>query len=156
MEIVSLAELNRRINSGTTIAGLRNEFAVIEKSVADKENATATLKSELAFFRDLYNKGERCFKFMQENESDLALLAANKVTTDNYERITELITANESEIAVLEAALPNERAKLRECSDTLTAFEKIATGTYTQWLVNQEKPKQQAEFFVPNGARRVD
>jgi hypothetical protein len=155
-ELDRLADLNRRINSGTTIAGLRNKFAVLEKSVAEKENTVTTLKSELAFFRDLYIKGERCFKFMQENESDLALLAANKVTADNYERITELITSNEREIAELETLMPDERAKLRECSDTLTAFEKISAGTYTQWLVNNEKPKQQAEFFVPNGSRRVD
>jgi len=155
-ELDRLADLNKKINSGTTIASLRNEFATLEKSVANKENAISTLKSELAFFRDLYVKGERCFKFMQENEADLAVLAKNKVTADNYERIAELIAANELEITELEFALPDERAKLRECSETLTAFEKIQAGTYTQWLINAERLKQQAEFYVAGGTRRVD
>ena len=155
-ELDRLAELNKKINSGATIAGLRSEFATLEKSVADKENSVATLKTELAFFLDLFNKGERCFKFMQENETDLAVLAKNKVTADNYERIAELIAANESEIAELEAALPDERVMLWKCSDTLTAFEKISAGTYTQSLINAERPKQQAEFYVSNGSRRVD
>jgi hypothetical protein len=151
-----LAELNRRINSGTTIVSLRNEFAALEKSVAEKESKVATLKTELKLFRDLHSRGERCFKYMHEDESDLAFLAKHKVTAENYEKIMELVVANESEIAALESALHDERVKLRECSDTLTAFEKIAAGTYVQRLVNEERPKQQAEFYVANGARRVD
>jgi len=150
-----LAELNKRINAGATLTSLRNEFAALDKSVAEKESKLAELKSELAFFRDLHSKGERCFKFYDENESDLAFLVKHKVTADNYERIMQLITANESEIAELEKSLPDERAKLRESSDTLTEMEKIAAGTYVQSLIEEHKPRLQSEF-VRNGLKRVD
>ena len=150
-----LAELNKRINAGATLTSLRNEFAGLDKSVAEKESKLAELKSELAFFNDLYNKGERCFKFYHEDNSDLAFLAEHKVTAENYERITQLITANESEIAELEKSLPVEQANLRNTSELLTAFEKIASGVYVQSLIDEHKPKLQSEY-VRNGLKRAD
>ena len=137
------------------MASLRNEFAALEKSVAEKESKVLALKTELDLFRDLYNKGEKCFKFMGEDESDLSFLAKHKVKADNYERITQLIDANESELAVLEKSLPTERVKLRDVSDTLTAFEKIVAGTYVQSVANEEKHRQQSEY-LHNGVKRSD
>ncbi|MDR2558310.1 MAG: hypothetical protein LBC86_02015, partial [Oscillospiraceae bacterium] len=95
-ELDYLASLNKRINAGETLASLQNEFARLEKSVAEKETQIATLKKELALFTDLYIKGERCFKFYGEDEKDLAHLAEYKVTPENYQRIVGLITTNES------------------------------------------------------------
>jgi len=155
-ELDRLAELNRRINSGATIESLRSEFATLEKAVAEKENAVTALKSELDFFSRLYNAGERCFKFMQEDEADLAFLAQNKVTADNYERITELITENTSEITQLEQSLPELRQRLKEATDTLTLAEKIMAGTWVQSLINEERLVQQAKYYVENGTRYAD
>ena len=154
-ELDRLANLNKRINAGETMASLRNEFAMLEKSVAEKESKIATLKTELDLFRDLYNRGEKCFKFMSEDESDLAFLAKHKVKAENYERITQLIDSNESELAELEKSLPIERVRLRDVSDTLTAFEKIAAGTYVQSVANEEKHRQQSEY-IRNGVKRSD
>jgi hypothetical protein len=154
-ELDYLAGLNKRINAGETLTSLRNEFARLDKSVAEKETQIATFKKELVLFIDLYAKGERCFKFYGEDEKDLAHLAEHKVTAENYQRIAGLITTNEFEIAELEATLPGECRKLKETSDTLTAFEKIAGGTFVQNLANAEKQRTQAAY-IKNGIKRAD
>ena len=154
-ELNRLAELNKRINAGATLTTLRNEFAALEKSVAEKEARLLELKKELALYRDLYNRGERCFKFMSESESDLSVLAEHRITTDNYERIMELVVEDESEIAALEQSLPDERRRLRDTADTLVVFEKIASGTYVQSLIDDEKQRRQPEY-IANGTKRVN
>jgi hypothetical protein len=146
-----LTELNKRINSGTTLASLRNEFGELEKSVTDKVDKIALLKSELDFFRDLHNRGERCFGRGSLDERNLAVLAENEVTAENYHRILKVIAANESEIAEIESALPDERAKLKSASDTLALAEKVAEATWVQSLIDEEKRRTQSEF-IPNGA----
>ena len=47
IELDRLAELNKKINSGTTLAILQNDFTTAKKNVTDSENKIATLKTEL-------------------------------------------------------------------------------------------------------------
>ena len=47
-ELNRLADLNRKINQGMTLTSLRNDFAGLEKSVFEKADKIAVLKSELA------------------------------------------------------------------------------------------------------------
>jgi hypothetical protein len=89
------------------------------------------------------------------NEDDYEVLAKRKITAENYQRITKLITANESEIAELEQALPDLRSQLKDTADTLTAFEKIASGTYIHSLMEAEKQRRQSNL-VMNGLKRAD
>jgi hypothetical protein len=89
------------------------------------------------------------------NEDDYEVLAKRKITAENYQRITKLITANESEIAEIEQAVSGEREKLKDVSDTLTAFEKIASGTYIHSLMGAEKQRRQSNL-VMNGLKRAD
>jgi uncharacterized protein (UPF0335 family) len=155
LELDRLAELNKRINSGTTLESLRNEFARLESSVAEKETLLVKLKTELSLFNDLYAKSKLCFGQGQVSESDLAFLTKHKVKADNYHRITKLITSNEAEIVQLNQSLSEERSKLKDTSDTLTAFEKIVAGTYVQSLMEAEKHRAQSEY-IRNGAKRAD
>jgi hypothetical protein len=154
-ELNRLADLNRRINNGMTLTSLRDNFAALEKSVADKTEQIATLKTELATFRDLYSRGERCFKFMGGDGNDLRILAENEVTDENYHRIAKVIAANEREIAELEQTLPDERSRLKDTADTLAVMERVAGATYVQGLIDDEKNRTQAEY-VKNGSRRAD
>ena len=154
-ELNRLADLNRKINQGMTLTSLRNDFAGLEKSVSEKADKIAVLKSELATFSDLYNRGERCFKFMGEDNSDLRVLAENEVTAENYHRIKKVIAENENEIAELERLLPDERSRLKDTADTLAVMEKVMGATFVQGLIDDEKNRTQSEF-VPNGLRRAD
>ena len=154
-ELNKLAELNKKINAGLTLTNLRNKFAGLEKSVAEKEAKLIALKSELDLIRDLYKRGERCFKFYSEDEKDLAFLAEHKVNAENYGRILKLITANEAEIAELEKNLPEERGRLKEAADTLTVMEKVAGGVYVQSLIDDEQNRTQS-VYVKNGLKRAD
>jgi len=150
-----LAVLNRKINEGLTLQGLRNEFGELEKSVANKIDKVALLKSELDFFRDLYNRGERCFGRGSLDERDLAVLAEHNVNTENYHKIRQLFTANENEISEIETALLSERSKLKNSADTLAVMEKISGGVYITSLIEEEKNRRQAAF-IPNGAKKAD
>ena len=150
-----LASLNRKINEGVTLQSLRNDFARLEKSVADKESKIAELKLELDFYRDLYNKAERCFKFYGTGENDLAFLAEHKVTAENYGWIPQLFTANENEIAELEDSLSSSRQELRDTVDTLDTLEKVMGGTYVQGLVDEEKQRAQSAY-IRNGLKYAD
>ena len=154
-ELNKLASLNRKINEGVTLGSLRNDFVRLEKSVADKDSKIAELKSELDFYRDLYSKAERCFKFYGEDESDLAFLAEHKVTAENYARIPQLFTANENEIAELEESMSLSRQELRDTVDTLDTLEKVIGGTYVQSLVDEEKQRAQS-VYIRNGLKYAD
>jgi len=150
-----LSELNRKINSGMTLTSLRNDFMALEKSVSEKEEQVATLKTELDLFRDLYSRGERCFKFMGGDGNDLRILSENEVTAENYHRITKVIAANENEIAELEQALPDLSLQLKNTANTLAVMERVAGATWVQGLIDDEKNRTQSEF-VPNGSRKAD
>jgi hypothetical protein len=145
-ELNRLAELNQKINAGVTLTTLRNEFATLEKSVAEKESQLAELKKGVDIFRDLYNRGERCFKYHNQNETDLMYLAKNNVTAENYHLILELIPETESEIAELERSLPEERSKLKDTADTLSLMEKVAGGTFVQGIIDEEKHRRQTHI----------
>jgi hypothetical protein len=154
-ELDKLSELNKKINAGATLETLRNKFAVLEKSVTEKEKNVADLNSELRFFTDLHKAGIRCFENGEKSESDAELLAKHKITAENYPRIAKLIEANKSEIAEIEKALLPEREKLKDVSDTLTAFEKIAGGTFVQSLIDAEKNRRQSDL-IPNGLKHAN
>jgi hypothetical protein len=154
-ELNRLSELNRRINSGMTLTSLRNDFTALEKSVSEKEEQVTTLKTELDLFRDLYSRGERCFKFMGGDGNDLRILSENEIAAENYHRITKVIAANEREIAELEKSLPDERSRLKDTVDTLAVMERVAGATFVQGLIDEEKNRTQAEYVL-NGSRRAD
>jgi hypothetical protein len=154
-ELDRLSELNKKINAGVTLESLRNDFAVLEKNISEKENIIANLKFELNFFSELHEKAEGCFKFNNKNEKDMAYLSEHKVTAENYQRITKLITVNESEIAETEKSLSDERVNLKETSDTLSVMEKIIGETFVQNLIAEEKQRRQAEF-IPNGLKHAN
>jgi hypothetical protein len=162
-ELNRLSDLNRKINSGMTLTSLRNDFVALEKSVADKIEQIATLKTELVAFRDLYARGERCFakqelrsgglcptagslttKFMGGDGNDLRILAENEITAENYHRITKVISANEREIAELEQSLPDLRSQLKDTADTLAVMERVSGATFVQGLIDEEKNRSQS------------
>jgi septal ring factor EnvC (AmiA/AmiB activator) len=147
-----LASLNKKLNAGATLTSLRNDFARLEKSIAEKEATVATLKNELVFFNDLYNKGAACFAFGELNQANLALLAEHEVTAENYHRIQNVIDENNRKIAEIESALPQLRCELRDTVDTLDTLERVMGKTFVQGLVDEHKPRLQADF-VPNGLR---
>ena len=124
-----LADLNRRINQGLNLESLRNDFARLEKSVLEKEDKIAELKDELNFFRNLYRRSERCFKYHSVDENDLAVLAKHNITSENYEKIPQLFVVNENEIAKIESELSELRRELHDTVDTLDTFEKVMGGT---------------------------
>jgi hypothetical protein len=154
-ELDKLSALNKKISAGATLESIRNEFAVLEKSVAEKEKQVDVLKSELDLFRDLYKRAERCFKYHSIDEQDLAVLAEHQVSAENYQRITQLVIDNESEIVEIESALPELRRDLQSASKTLTLAEKVAGGTWVQSLIDEEKHRAQADF-IPNGFIATD
>jgi hypothetical protein len=154
-ELNRLAELNKKINEGMTLESLRNEFTTLEKSVADKESQLAELKEEVVYFRDLHKRGERCFKYHSQNETDLEYLAKHNITATNYHRILELIPESKSEIAELERLLPAERERLKDTVDTLGTLENVMGSTFVQSLVDEQKHRLQT-VFVPNGIKDAD
>jgi len=154
-ELDRLSELNKKINAGANLSTLKNEFVSLEESVSDKEQKIATLKNEFKFFSDLHKAGVRCFEKGEKSESDLAFLAKHKITEESYQRITQLISNNESEIAEIENLLSPEREKLKDVSDTLSAMEKVVGGTYVQSLIDAEKERRQSDL-IPNGLKRAE
>ena len=134
---------------------MRNEFVRLEKIVSDKEGQISFLKNELELFHKLYNHGERYFKYGDSNGIDFKALEDYKVDGKTYHKIPKLIDGNEKEIAELEKSLPEERQKLKNTSDILTAFEKIESGTFVQSLIEDEKNRRQSNSLM-NGLKRAD
>jgi hypothetical protein len=153
-ELDRLSELNKKINAGATLDSLRNDFTLLENNVAKTENSIAELKTETKLFENLYASGERCFKFGEKNERDLALLAEHEVVAESYPRLKMLIGNNEREIADLEKSLTEVRGKLTDTADTLTLMEKVVGSTHVQSLLEAEKQRQQSEY-VKNGLKEA-
>ena len=154
-ELDRLTSLNKRINEGTTLESLRNEFANLEKSVSVNEDKLEKLNTELEVFENLYHTGVRCFENGENNLKDIQLLTKHKITSENYGRVQKLINENKSDIEKLEISISSEREKLKNASDTLTVIEKIAGGTFVQSLVDDEKHRQQTKY-IQNGLKRAD
>ena len=58
-------------------------------------------------------------------------------------------------IGEIETTLNEDTAKLRDTIDTLDIFEKVMGKTYVQGLIDEHKPKLQADY-VPNGVKLAD
>jgi hypothetical protein len=151
-ELDRLASLNKKINAGANLDSLRNEFAELENSVSAQENRIAYLKNEIELFHKLYACAERCFKYGEKDERDLALLAEKNVSATSYKRLPELVAGNEAEITEHEKSLITERGQLEAVSDNLTVLEKISSGTFIQSLVEAEEQRRQSDR-IPNGLK---
>jgi len=83
------------------------------------------------------------------------LLTSKKITAENYKRIMILIDNENVEIPKLEQSLSEMQAKIKDISETLTTFEKVAGGVYVKSLVDEHRQKLQAEY-IPNGMKSAD
>jgi hypothetical protein len=152
-ELDKLAALNRKINQGVTISSLKNECAGLEKNIAYNEEYLKNVKEDLDILPSkLYQAAVNCFNLGIKNAADERLLDEFKVTPENYERASERIAA---QMQKAEQFISNSRAKLKEATDTLTAFERIMSMTYVQNLVDVEKNHRQSAI-IGNGIKPAD
>lgn len=131
-----------------------NELAQSEKAVVEKEKAVAVLKDELDLFTRLYKAGTLVFEKGNYNPTARKLLDEHRVTAENYNRIMELITANESEIAELETSLTEIDRVRRDVSETLSDFERIISMTFVDKLIQDERNRRTSE--IVNGVKLAD
>jgi hypothetical protein len=150
-----LAALNKKINEGVTIESLRKDLARSEKSVAEKEKIIDDLKKESILFDKLYRAGVRRFENRGTDMRDFELLSKYEITAGSYFKIPNLIADNDKEIADIEKSLSDERAKMKDTSETLTAFEDLYSMTYVQKLIEAEKNRIQAKK-VGSGIKSAD
>ena len=76
------------------------------------------------------------------------------INASNYRNVDILINNQMESVQQADAALSEERKKLQEASDTLSAMEKVMGGTYVQSLVGAERERRESKF-VPNGVKPV-
>ena len=112
-ELDKLAGLNKKINEGLTLEGLRKDFKVFEERVADLDRIVSEI-----------NSGEKSY----------------------YDNQT---------VADIKAALQEDRAKLKDVSDTLTLMEKVLSGTYVQSIIDEEMQRRQSGS-LGNGLKLAD
>jgi hypothetical protein len=155
VELDRLAALNKKINAGATLISLRNDFARLEKSVTEKESRLTALEKELNLFTRLQKSAALIFERNDRNPNARKFLAENGVTAENYQQIAEIIDTDTSEIDVLEQSLSTERAKLKDTSESLTAFERIMSMTFVDNLVIAEKDRRQSAI-IGNGVKSAD
>ena len=151
-ELDRLADLNQRINLGMTLQSLRNDFATLEKSVADKEGLIERINSDTTLPDRLYKAGYNFFNYGSATDSERELLRNFKITVDNYKQSADVVAAV---VARIEKSLSGERDKLHDVSDTLALMEKVMGGTLVQSLVDEEKHRMQSEF-LHNGIKSAD
>jgi hypothetical protein len=154
-ELDRLASLNKKINEGVSVQSLRNDLARLEKPIAEHEAKLNGLNIELNNFERLYKAAVLIFEKNNYNPTARKLLADFDVTAESYSGIPKLIDDNNVEIAELEQKLIEIRAEIKDVSETLTAFEGIASDTYVQNLVHAERERQKAEE-IGNGIKSAD
>jgi hypothetical protein len=151
-----LANINKLINQGVSIESLRDDLARSEKSLAFKEERLEALKSALALNEKLCGAVQRWF-FTEKGKysADRALVEEHGLDYTDFVRLNRDITANKSQIEYMTGIITEERDKLAETSKTLTAFERIASMTYAQNLVDVEHNRRLSEQ-VGSGLKSVD
>ncbi len=158
-ELDKLTALNAKINAGATIESLRREMEELEQAVSEKETQLEREKAELKTFYDLKEKIEIVFEGKKSDvftleQAQRTLQQYGTINASNYRNVEILINNQMESVQQADAALSEERKKLQEASDTLSAMEKVMGGTYVQSLVGAERKRRESRF-VPNGVKPV-
>jgi hypothetical protein len=151
-----LTTLNNKINSGSTLASLKNEFEQWDKITSNKANELEKLKKELESFYELKekiliiyeNKNFDKYSYQQAKE---AMKTYPDISKDNYLSIDRLI---ENEIKNTESEYLAEKEKLKEAAEMFSTAEKVFGGTYVQSLVADERQRRESKY-TPNGLKDV-
>jgi hypothetical protein len=147
-----LAALNRKINQGVTITSLRNELAKLEKNIAHNEAYLENVRGDLGILPGRLQREATDYYGRGIKSADKVLLDEFGVTRENYENASACIAERLSEA---EGYISNDRAKIKDTAETLTAFERIMSLTYVDNLAMMEHDKRQAKR-VGNGIKAVD
>ncbi len=159
IELDKLTALNAKINAGATVESLRREMEELEQAVSEKEKQLEREKAELKTFYDLKEKIEIVFEGKKSDvftleQAQRTLQQYGTINASNYRNVDILINNQMESVQQADAALSEERKKLQEASDTLSAMEKVMGGTYVQSLVGAERERRESKF-VPNGVKPV-
>ncbi|MCL2108491.1 MAG: plasmid recombination protein [Oscillospiraceae bacterium] len=104
-ELDKLAHLNKKINEGVTLSSLRQDFMLLENSIAQKEERISSLKEDLVFNEALYEKAVNWYSERARNQADLAILQKHNLTMDYYGRLKNVIEVRWSLIGDFETTL---------------------------------------------------
>lgn len=154
-ELDKLLTLNKKINEGTTIQSMKEEFEITEKELQEKYAELDEAKTKAQRILE----GKEAFEVIYENKnSDLiskerAALFQERypnINANNYhmtkilaEEATESLEAIKNEVAELEK-------KVRNLSGAVSIAEQVRAGTYIQELVSNESIRRAADK-IPNG-----
>ena len=154
-ELDRLTSLNKKINAGATLTSLRNDLAESERSISEIETNLATLETELKTFARLQKSAVLIFEKNNHNPTARKFLAEHDITVENYSQIAETIDSDTSKITELKQSLTEVQSKIKDTSETLTAFERIMSMTYVDSLVTAEKDSRQSAV-IGNGVKSAD
>jgi hypothetical protein len=152
-ELDRLAELNRKIDRGMTIEGLKEKYEKAETRIAfNEEQLEKVSRDKEVLPGKLYQAAFNYFNFSTKSPADKSFLDTFGVTENNYKQTSECV---DNYIALCEKLLSEDRKRLEETADTLALLEKVVAGTYIDSLVNEEKHRAQAKY-IANGTKSAD
>jgi len=136
---------------------LRNDLANSENAISRTERRIEELRNNPGFKKDLFEVAKRWYDSPPylRNREDVEILERYEYTSDKYFDHKKVIADNEKMIMDLEKSISEERVKIKDKSETLTAFEEIASMTYVQKLAQAERERQQAKI-IGNGIKSAD
>ena len=155
-DLDKLSDLNKKLNAGMTVEGLRNNLATLEKSVAEKESVHYELKCSWVESDNLYEAAKRCFELRYQNPADWKLMEVHGLSSYNYKSLIQEIEQRKAKYDDYEkSVLLPEQKKLKSADELLTTATKVMGGTWVQWLADEEKHRRQAKD-IPNGLQNAD
>ena len=159
-ELDRLLALNKRINDGTTLRSLRQDFAAKDEAMHQKYDAAQAEKHDLQFALDLKEKLELIFgripsKRFTKQQAEETLRKYPSITAGNWRNVETLISNSRAQAAKAAEELAQAEAELKEAAELYTLAERVYSGAHIQIMVNAETEARSAAD-VPNGTYAAD
>ena len=159
-ELDRLLALNKRINDGTTLRSLRQDFAAKDEAMHQKYDAAQSEKHDLQFALDLKEKLELIFggipsKRFTKQQAEETLRKYPSITAGNWRNVETMISNSRAQATKAAEELAQAEAELKEAAELYTLAERVYSGAHIQIMVNAETEARSAAD-VPNGTYAAD
>lgn len=156
-ELDKIFELNKILDTNTTLENLKDEFEIDDKIFKAKQETYLQAKDDLSAFLELKHHIEIIFenKIVAPEEkikAEKALALHQNINKSNYKNINNLVASETENLQKIEHELNILQEKLSKSAEAFSLAEKIANGTYVQELVQKERDNREAKY-VPNGLK---
>ena len=159
-ELDVLLLLNRKIHFGATLASIQKDFAEKDQAAATLRDQLAESQKDLQTFLELQEKLELLYgekpsaRFTREQAEDTLKLYPS-ITPHNWIEVYKLVANEKQSVQELQTKLEAAEAELKEAAELAATADRIFGKTFVQDILNRNT-YQNSSRFLPNGSFTPD